>query len=223
MVLLQGNRGRICVEGFELLELDNCPMDFPQVDPAILSSLAGPNQEIAENLIPVVYEELKRLARRYMQHERPDHTLQTTALVNEAYMKLVRQRATNFQSRSHFLGIAAQLMRRILVDHARGVLREKRGGTKETLPLQEAFAFSPQHSEELVRLHDALHRLARTDARQSRIVELRFFGGLSVDETAELLGISAKTVKRDWSVARAWLRTELRNSYGDFPKTMGPG
>jgi RNA polymerase sigma factor (TIGR02999 family) len=123
---------------------------------------------------------------------------------------LVKQQAVNWQGRSHFFGIAAQLMRRILIDHARGRLREKRGGAKEALPLDEALVFSPEHSEELVRLDEALQRLAKLDARQSRIVELRSFGGLSVEETAEFLGISRKTVKRDWSVAKAWLHAELR-------------
>jgi len=130
--------------------------------------------------------------------------------VHEAYLKLVKQQSVNWQGRSHFFGIAAQLMRRILIDHARGHLREKRGGVREALPLDEALVFSPEHSEELVKLDHALERLSKLDARQSRIVELRFFGGLTVEETAEFLGISPKTVKRDWSVAKAWLHAELR-------------
>lgn len=182
---------------------------------ALLSELACGNQAAGDRLIPLVYEELKRLARSYMRRERSDHTLQATALVHEAYMKLVRQEAVNWQSRSHFFGIAAQLMRRILIDHARGHLREKRGGTKKVLPLNEALVFSPEQSEELVRLNEALERLSKLDARQSRIVELRFFGGLSVEETAEFLAISPKTVKRDWSVAKAWLHGELRQTHAD--------
>ena len=182
---------------------------------ALLSELASGNQAAGDRLVPLVYDELKRLARRYMRRERSDHTLQATALVHEAYMKLVRQEAVNWQSRSHFFGIAAQLMRRILIDHARGHLREKRGGVKEILPLNEALVFSPEHSEELVKLNEALERLSKLDARQSRIVELRFFGGLSVEETAEFLGISPKTVKRDWSVAKAWLHGELRQTHAD--------
>ena len=182
---------------------------------ALLSELASGNQSAGDRLIPLVYEELKRLARSYMRRERSDHTLQATALVHEAYMKLVRQEAVNWQSRSHFFGIAAQLMRRILIDHARGHLREKRGGTKKVLPLNEALVFSPEQSEELVRLNEALERLSKLDARQSRIVELRFFGGLSVEETAEFLAISPKTVKRDWSVAKAWLHGELRQTHAD--------
>src|SRR6478672_8512505 len=160
------------------------------------------------DLLPFVYDELHRQARRYMRRERPDHTLQTTALVHEAYLKLVRQ-SVDWQCRSHFFGIAAQMMRRILIDHARGHLREKRGGVQEVLPLNEALVFSPEHSEELIKLHEALERLSLLDPRQARIVELRFFGGLNVEETAELLGISAKTVKRDWAVAKVWLRGEL--------------
>jgi RNA polymerase sigma-70 factor (ECF subfamily) len=195
--------------------------DSPDVT-VLLSELTRGNQEAGEKLVPLVYDELKRLARSYMRRERPDHTLQTTALVNEAYLKLVKQKAVNWQGRSHFFGIAAQLMRRILIDHARGHLREKRGGVKEVLPLDEALVFSPEHSEELVKLDEALERLSKLDARQSRIVELRFFGGLSVEETAEFLSVSPKTVKRDWAVARVWLHGELRRSYGDIPKAMGP-
>ena len=185
-------------------------MGSPEADvTALLSQLTQGNREAGEKLVPLVYEELKRLARSYMRRERPDHTLQTTALVHEAYLKLVRQQAVNWQGRSHFFGIAAQLMRRILIDHARGRLREKRGGVKEVLSLDEAVVFSPEHSAELVKLDQALERLAKLDPRQSRIVELRFFGGLSVEETAEFLGISPKTVKRDWSVAKAWMHAEL--------------
>ena len=197
-------------------------MGSPQADvTALLLQLKQGNHEAGEKLIPLVYEELKRLARSYMRRERPDHTLQTTALVHEAYLKLVRQHAVNWQGRSHFFGIAAQLMRRILIDHARGHLREKRGGVREVLPLDEALVFSPEHSEELVKLDEALERLAKLDARQSQIVELRFFGGLSVEETAEFLGISPKTVKRDWSVAKAWLYGELRQRDGDIPRAVG--
>jgi len=176
----------------------------------LLTELAHGNQEAGEKLVPLVYEELKSLARSYMRRERPDHTLQTTALVHEAYLRMVRQRTVDWQNRSHFFGIAAQLMRRILIDHARGHLRAKRGGAQEILPLDGAIVFSPEHSAELVKLDHALERLSKLDARQSRIVELRFFGGLTVEETAEFLGISPKTVKRDWSVAKAWLHAELR-------------
>jgi RNA polymerase sigma-70 factor, ECF subfamily len=177
---------------------------------ALLIEVAKGNQAAQERLIPLVYSQLKQLARGYMRRERDDHTLQTTALVHEAYLKLVRHQSPNWQGRSHFFGIAAQLMRQILIDHARSHVREKRGGAKVVLQLNEALAFSPEHSEELVRLDEALERLAKLDARQSQIVELRYFGGLSVEDTAEFLGISPKTVKRDWTVAKAWLRAELR-------------
>jgi RNA polymerase sigma-70 factor, ECF subfamily len=188
---------------------------------ALLSELTHGNQEAAEKLVPLVYEELKRLARFYTRRERPDHTLQTTALVHEAYLRLVGQRAANWQSRAHFFGIAAMLMRRILIDHARGRLRGKRGGTREALSLDEALVFSPERSEELVRLDEALGRLATLDPRQSRIVELRFFGGLSVQQTSAILGVSPKTVKRDWAVAKAWLHGELRHRDGYVPRAMG--
>jgi len=188
----------------------------------LLSELTRGNKEAEEKLVPLVYDELKRLARSYMRRERPEHTLQATALVHEAYLKLIKQQSVNWQGRSHFFAIAAQLMRRILIDHARGHLREKRGGTKVILPLDEGLVFSPEHSEELVKLDEALERLSKLDARQSRIVELRFFGGLSVEETAKFLGISPKTVKRDWSVAKVWLHGELRRYDGDVPKAMGP-
>jgi RNA polymerase sigma factor (TIGR02999 family) len=187
----------------------------------LLLALANGNANAAEKLMPLVYGELKRLARAYMRRERSDHTLQTTALVHEAYLRLVRQEVVHWQGRSHFLGIAAQLMRRVLIDHARGHLREKRGGAAVALPLDEALVFSPGHSEELLRLDEALDRLGRLDARQSRVVELRFFGGLSVEETGEYLGISTATVKRDWSVAKAWLHGELRRVDEDNSGTVG--
>lgn len=187
----------------------------------LLSQLTAGNQGAADKLIPVVYDELKRLARGYMRRERPDHTLQTTALVHEAYLKLVQQRTANWQGRSHFFGIAAQLMRRILIDHARAHLREKRGGAQLILPLNEALVFSPEHSEDLLRLDEALNRLSELDPRQGQVVELRFFGGLSVEETAEYLDVSPKTVKRDWAVAKAWLHGELRRGDGDLSGPMG--
>jgi len=191
-------------------------MEPSQADVTILlSELTRGNKEAVERLVPLVYDELKRLANCYMRRERPDHTLQATALVNEAYLKLVCQQSVNWQSRSHFFGIAAQLMRRILIDHARRHLRKKRGGAHEVVPLDEGLVFSPGQSAVLLRLDEALERLAKLDPRQSKIVELRFFGGLSVEEAAEFLGISPKTVKRDWSVAKAWLHGELRQQNGN--------
>lgn len=188
---------------------------------ALLVEVANGNHAAQEKLIPLIYEELKQLARRYMRRERADHTLQTTALVHEAYLKLIHQQSTNWQGRAQFFGIAAQLMRRILVDHARHHLREKRGGGQAFLPLNEALAFSPEHSQDLLKLDEALNRLATLDPRQSQIVELRFFGGFSVEETSKFLGVSAITVKRDWAVAKVWLYGELRSGNSDDAKTMG--
>ncbi len=181
----------------------------------LLGQLAKGDDAAAARLIPIVYDELRRLAFAYMRRERKDHTLQPTALVHEAYVKLTEQRAVDWQSRAHFFGIAAQTMRRILVDHARGHLRDKRGGGMVPVPLDEALVFAPEQSSELVRLDASLQRLAKLDPRQSRIVELRFFGGLTVEQTAELLGISPKTVKRDWSMAKAWLHGDMKTSHGD--------
>jgi RNA polymerase sigma-70 factor, ECF subfamily len=189
---------------------------------ALLVEVAKGNHAAEEKLIPLVYDQLKKLARQYMRRERADHTLQTTALVHEAYLKLVRQQSPNWQGRAQFFGIAAQLMRRILIDHARHHLREKRGGNQVVLPLDEAFAFSPEHSEDLLRLDEALDRLSKLDPRQSRIVELRFFGGLNVEETSKFLSVSPITVKRDWAVAKVWLYGELRPGNGDDAKTVEP-
>lgn len=189
----------------------------------LLSELARGNESAAEKLIPVVYGELRRLASHYMRRERADHTLQATALVHEVFLKLVEQRSVDWQGRAHFFGIAAQLMRRILIDHARGHLRNKRGGGARPVPLDEALAFAPEQSSHLVRLDESLQRLAKLDPRQAKIVELRFFAGLTVDQTADVLGISAKTVKRDWSVAKAWLHGDLKTSYADVAGQMGGG
>jgi len=188
---------------------------------ALLAEVAKGNQSAQEKLVPLVYEQLRVLARRYMRRERTDHTLQTTALVHEAYLKLVHQQSPNWQGRAQFFGVAAQLMRRILIDHARHHLREKRGGAQIVLPLNEALAFSPEHSEDLLKLDEALDRLAKLDPRQSRIVELRFFGGLNVEETSRFLGVSPITVKRDWAVAKVWLYGELRPDDGHDAKTVG--
>ena len=163
-----------------------------------------------EALMPIVYAELHRQATNYLRRERIGHTLQATALINEAYLKLIDQREVNWQNRAHFFGIAAQAMRRILVDHARSRHRNKRGGDAETLPLEAAeFAASGEGSVDLIALDEALTRLARLDERQSRIVELRFFSGMSVEETAEALGVSPATVKNEWRTAKAWLFQEL--------------
>ena len=178
----------------------------------LLAELANGNKDAGAKLVPLVYSELRRIAARYMRREKSDHVLQATALVHEAYLKLVEQRSVSWQGRSHFFGIAAQMMRRILIDDARKRVRVKRGGGQAAEVLDEAMAFSPERSYELIELDTALQRLAEIDPRQAKIVELRFFGGLSVEEAAEVLEISPKTVKRDWSVAKAWLHAELRGS-----------
>lgn len=183
----------------------------------LLAQLSKGNEDAAGKLISLVYDELRRLAGAYMRRERTDHTLQPTALVHEAYLKLVEQRSVDWQGRSHFFAIAAQMMRRILVDHARAHLRDKRGGGAISVPLEEALVFAPEQSAELLKLDESLERLAKLDARQSKIVELRFFGGLTVEQTAESLAISAKTVKREWSMAKAWLHGEMKASHGDAP------
>jgi RNA polymerase sigma factor (TIGR02999 family) len=187
----------------------------------LLCALTNGEEGAASKLIPVVYDELRRLAGSYMRRERVDHTLQATALVNEAYLKLIEQRAVNWQSRAHFFGVAAQLMRRILLDYARGHTREKRGGEQKKVSLDEVFLFSEQQADELLAVDDSLNLLEKMDLRQARVVELRFFAGLSVEEAAEALGVSPKTVKRDWSVAKAWLYADLKERYGMDAAAMG--
>jgi len=180
-----------------------------------LADLQNGHPEVASQLIPLVYDELHRLARHQMRHERPDHTLQATALVHEAYLRLVNQPQRTWQNRAHFIAVGAQVMRRILVDYARARRTSKRGTAPQKVPLEEPLLFTEEQSDDLVSLDEALERLAQFDERQSRIVELRFFGGLTVEETAEALGISSKTVKRDWTVARAWLRREVSKGRED--------
>lgn len=167
------------------------------------------DQECLNRLLPQVEGELRRIARHYMRMEREGHTLQTTALVNEAYLKLVDQGQVNWQNRAHFLAVAAQLMRHILVDHARGLCRGKRGGGAHVLPLDEGLVFSPAKSTSLVALDDALKELAVFDPRKAQVVEMRYFGGMSVEETAEALGVHPTTVKTDWRMAKMWLKSEI--------------
>jgi len=162
-----------------------------------------------EKLMPLVYNELRRLARKYLRHERANHTLQPTALVNEAYLRLVDQHSVLWQNRAQFFGLAAKLMRNILVDHARSREAAKRGGQHYSVSVSELDRVSKSSEVDLVVLHEALERLAAHDSQKSRIVELRFFGGLTIEETAEVLDISHATVERDWKMARAWLRREL--------------
>jgi RNA polymerase sigma factor (TIGR02999 family) len=187
----------------------------------LLVDLHDGRPDAAPQLIPLVYDELHRLARGQMQHERPDHTLQATALVHEAYLRLVNQPQRTWQNRAHFIAVAAQVMRRLLVDHARARCTSKRGNAPQRVPLDEPLLFTEEQSDDLVLLDEALARLAQFDRRQSRIVELRFFGGLTVDETAEALSVSPKTVKRGWTVARAWLHREVCRARGDDAAALG--
>ena len=171
----------------------------------LLNAWSDGNQNALDELMPVVYQELRKLARSYLRAERPEHTLQPTALVNEAYLRLVDQKNVRWENRRHFFGIAAQLMRRILVDHARKRQSEKRGGGEALIPFEDAKGV-PVKAWDLVALDDALKDFATIDPRSAKIVELRQFGGLSIDETADVLEISPATVKRDWTLAKAWLR-----------------
>jgi RNA polymerase sigma factor (TIGR02999 family) len=167
-------------------------------------------KEALDKLMPVVYDELRRQAARYLRREQAGHTLQTTALINEAYMRLVDQRNVEWQNRAQFFGIAAQMMRRILVDHARTKKRAKRGGSDIKVSLADVTIPIEERDLDVIALDEALTRLAAIDEQQSRVVELRFFSGLTVEETAEVMGISPATVKRDWSMAKAWLHRELK-------------
>ena len=174
----------------------------------LLQSWSNGDQGALEKLTPIVYDELRRLARHYMRGEREEITLQTTALVNEAYLRLVNYKRMRFKDRAHFFAISAQLMRRILVDHARR-RNLKRGAGIEHIPLDEVATLGPEREVDLTVLDDALHALARFDSRKARVVELRFFAGLSAEETAAVLNISPITVMRDWNAARAWLYREM--------------
>lgn len=176
----------------------------------LLHKIADGDADAAAELVPLIYDELRKLAAHFMARERDDHTLQTTALVHEAYLRLVEQRHATWNNRAHFYGAAAGIMRRILVDHARARRTAKRGAGVQRVSLEDAPDLAGGEPEGLLRLDAALTRLGERSPRQVRVVELRFFVGLDVDETAEALAVSAKTVKRDWSVARAWLLRELR-------------
>jgi RNA polymerase sigma factor (TIGR02999 family) len=177
----------------------------------LLKELRQGNKEAAERLIPLVYHELHAIAVRRMRNEVPDHVLQPTALVHEAYLRLAQLQEIDWQSRSHFYALAASMMRRILVDHARAHRTAKRGDGAISITLDEARIPAPDRGADILVLDEALSRLAQIDERQSKIVELRFFAGLSEEETGEALGISARTVKRDWRIAKAWLFTQLHN------------
>jgi RNA polymerase sigma factor (TIGR02999 family) len=181
----------------------------------LLHAWSDGDKTALDQLLPLVYDELRRQAARYLRRELAGHTLQTTALVNEAYLRLVDQKKVQWQNRAQFFGIAAQLMRRILVDHARSKRRAKRGGGDFRVTLDEAMAIAANREVDLIALDAALDRLAQIDEQQSKVVELRFFSGLNVEETAEALRVSPATVKRDWNVAKAWLYREMT---GERPK-----
>ena len=179
-----------------------------EVTQLLVASRSG-DLHARDELMPLVYQELHRLAHQYMSRERTGHTLQTSALVNEAFLRLADQKDVQWQNRAHFIGIAGQMMRRILVDYARNRGYAKRGGGAVQVSLDEELVVSDERGAEVVALDDALQSLARLDERKSRLVELRFFGGLSIEETAEVLGVSPGTVMRDWTLAKAWLRREM--------------
>ncbi len=172
--------------------------------------------------MPLVYEELRRMANYYMRNERRGHTLQTSALVNEAYLRLIDHENIEWQNRSHFFGLAAQAMRRILVDHARSRNYQKRGGAAQQVSLDEAATLATERAEELIALDEALQELAKLDPRKSQIVEMRYFGGLTGEEVSEALSISTATVSRDWEIAKAWLLRELSRT-GSVPRPVGSG
>jgi RNA polymerase sigma factor (TIGR02999 family) len=183
----------------------------PQPVSALLIKWRAGDPEALQALIPLVYQELRRIAQHHLRQERPGHTLQSTALVHEAYLRLMKQGPVEIEHRPHFLAVASRLMRQILVDHARGHRAAKRGGGFK-LEVTDAMGAQKTQSVDLIALDDALNELAELDPQQSRIVELRFFGGLSIDETAEIVGVSPTTVKREWATARAWLRREVRRA-----------
>jgi RNA polymerase sigma factor (TIGR02999 family) len=175
----------------------------------LLADWGNGNQQAVEELLPLIYNELRRLAHNFLYRERSGHTLQTTALVHEAYLKLIDQRDARWQNRAHFFAIAAQAMRRILIDSARKHSAEKRGGKLENLPLEEAARISLEPDTALLALDEALNATAEIDLQQSRIIELRYFGGLTIEETAEVMNLSPATIKREWAMARAWLHQAM--------------
>lgn len=175
-----------------------------------LKAWGGGNREARDQLLVLVYKEMRRLAAKYLKQQRPDHTLQPTALVHEAYLKLIDTSEINWQDRAHFFAVAAQTMRNILVDHARALAADKRGGGMRKIALDEISGTSKKQDVDLIDLNDALERLAAQDELQGRLIELRFFGGLTIEDTAEVLKISPATVKREWAMARAWLFREMK-------------
>jgi len=193
------------------IPLVKCSADPQEVTQLLLDWSQG-DRAALEKLTPLVYNELRRLAHHYMEGQRPDHTLQTTALVNEAYLRLADQKRANFTNRSHFFAVAAKAMRQILVNHAKASQRQKRGGGGAKVELDEAALISPEQPREILDLNEALERLAALDLRKAQVVELSYFGGLKQEEIAEVLKISTITVRRDWVFARAWLYSELHSA-----------
>jgi RNA polymerase sigma factor (TIGR02999 family) len=190
------------------------PADRPRRPTELLLAWGHGDARAFDQLVPLVHDELRRLAKRYMARERPDHTLQATALVNEAYLRLIDLKQIRWQDRAHFFAMSARMMRRILVDFARARRNDKRGGRAPKIPLDEAIAVSKEAGQDLVALDEALQALAVVHPRKCDVVELRFFGGLSLEETAEVLRVSVDTVKRDWRFAKLWLLKELRQGPG---------
>ena len=178
----------------------------------LLEAWSHGDKAALDKLTPLVYDELRRLAHHYMSRERAGHTLQTTALVNEAYVRLVDQKDVRWQNRAHFFAVAAQVMRHILIDHARTCTRAKRGGEAQRVPLDEAEVMSPERASELLALEEALNEMEKIEPRRSKVVELRYFGGLNIEEIAEVLRVKPITVSRDWRWAKAWLFRALRPS-----------
>ena len=183
----------------------------------LLQAMRNGDDSAAGDLLPLVYGELHRLAKSYMRRERPEHTLQATALINEAYMRLMQDNA-DWKNREHFIGVAAQVMRRVLVDYARTHHAERRAGGLQRVEMHEELAIAPERLDEVTALDEALVRLEEKNARQAKVVELRYFGGLSVDQIGSLLGIAPRSVKRDWSLARMWLFKELQPSGSHQPR-----
>ncbi|MBA3650198.1 MAG: sigma-70 family RNA polymerase sigma factor [Chthoniobacterales bacterium] len=188
------------------------PPASPQEITQLLTDWRQGNEGALDQLTPLVYEDLRRLAHHFMAGQRPDHTLQTTALVNEAYLRLADQTDPKWQDRAHFFAVAARAMRQILVNYAHSARAQKRGGGAQKVELEEAALVSPAQSQEIVELHEALDRLGAFDSRKTEVVELKYFGGLNYDEIAEVLKVSAITVRRDWEFAKAWLYSELHRT-----------
>ena len=194
-----------------MIEATHRPREISQ----LLRSWSDGNTQAFEELLPLVYDELHRQAHRYLRREREGHTLQTTALIHEAYLNLIKQNRVNFQNREHFFAISANLMRRILVNYANTRHRQKRGGREENLELNDSILIATKSKDlDLLALDEALKRLAKMDEQQARIVELRYFGGLTIEETSEVMGIAPATIKRDWNLTKAWLYRELGGQNG---------